>query len=70
MEVTEIRTLKITSGKGYFTDTVNPGEDNLYPADQICRVVEFLIDNIFVKFGGCLFHQVVRIPIVPPPSAS
>ena len=55
--------IKITSGKGYFIDTINPGGDNLYTADQICRMVEFLIDNIFVKFGGCLFHQVIRIPM-------
>ena len=51
--------IKITSGKGYFIDTINSGGDNLYTADQICRMVEFLIDNIFVKFGGCLFRQVI-----------
>ena len=55
--------IKITSGKGYFIDTINPGGDNLYTADQICRMVEFLIDNIFDKFGGCLFHQVIGIPM-------
>ena len=55
--------IKITSGKGYFIDTINPGGDNLYTADQICRMVEFLIDNIFVKFGGCLLHQVIGIPM-------
>ena len=55
--------IKITDGKGYFIDTINPGGDNLYTADQICRVVEFLMDNIFVKFGGCLFHQVIGIPM-------
>ena len=49
------------SGKGYFIDTINPGGDNLYTADQICRMVEFLIDNIFVKFGGYLFRQVIGI---------
>ena len=55
MEVTYNRYthIKITSGKGYFIDTINPGGDNLYTADQICRMVEFLIDNILVKFGGC-----------------
>ena len=42
--------IKIMSGKGYFIDTINPGGDNLCTADQICRMVEFLIDNIFVKF--------------------
>ena len=69
MEVTDIPTLKITSGKGYFIDTINPGGDNLYIADQICKMVEFLIDNIFVKFGGCLFPQVMGFQwerIVPP----
>ena len=55
--------IKITSGKGYFTDTINPGGDDLYTADQICRMVEFLIDSIFVKFGGCLFRQVIGIPM-------
>ena len=55
--------IKITSGKGYFIDTINPGGDNLYTADQICRMVEFLIDNTFVKFGGCLFCQVIGIPM-------
>ena len=55
--------IKITSGKGYSIDTINPGGDNLYTAYQICRMVECLIDNIFVKFGGCLFHQVVGIPM-------
>ena len=28
-----------------------------------CKMIEFLIDNIFVQFGGCLFHQVIGIPI-------
>ena len=55
--------IKIMSGKGYFIETINPGGDNLYTADQICRMVEFLLDNIFVKFGRCLFHQVIGIPM-------
>ena len=55
--------IKITGGKGYVIDTINPGGDNLYAADQICRMVEFLIDNIFAKFGGCLFRQVIGIPM-------
>ena len=29
----------------------------------MCNMVEFLADNIFVKFGGFLFRQVIRIPI-------
>ena len=54
--------IKITR-KGYFIETINRVGDNLYTADQICRMVEFLIDNIFVKFGGCLFRQVIGIPM-------
>ena len=53
--------IKITSGN--FIDTINLGGDNLYTADQICRMVEFLIDNIFVMFGGYLFRQAIGIPM-------
>ena len=36
----------------------------MYTADQMCNMVDFLADNIFVKFGGgCIFHQAIRIPI-------
>ena len=37
--------------------------DNMYTADNICKMIEFLIDNIFVQFGGCLFHQAIGIPM-------
>ena len=33
----------------------------MYTADNICKMTEFLIDNIFVQFGGRLFQQVVGI---------
>ena len=26
-------------------------------------MIEFLIDDIFVQFGGCIFHQVIEIPM-------
>ena len=35
----------------------------MYTADQICNMIDFLVDNIFVKFGGCLFGQVIGIPM-------
>ena len=35
----------------------------MYTADNICKVIEFLTDNIFVQFGGCLFRQVIGIPM-------
>ena len=34
----------------------------MYTADQkICNMIDFLVDNRFVKFGGCLFGQVIGI---------
>ena len=35
----------------------------MYTADNICQMIEFLIDNISVQFGGCLFRQVIGIPM-------
>ena len=32
-------------------------------ADNICKMIEFLIDNIFVQLGGRLFCQVTGIPM-------
>ena len=49
--------IKVRKSKGYFTHDINSGGDNTYTADNICRMIEFLIDNIFVQFGGCLFRQ-------------
>ena len=39
------------------------GGDNMFTADSICEMIEFLIDNIFVQFGGRLFRQVIGIPM-------
>ena len=44
-------------------DDINGGGDNMYTADNICKMIEFLIDNIFVQFGGRLFRQVIGIPM-------
>ena len=35
----------------------------MYTADNTCRMIEFLIDNIFVQFGGHIFHQMIGIPM-------
>ena len=32
----------------------------MYTADNICKMIEFLIDNIFVQFGGRLFLIVLH----------
>ena len=35
----------------------------MYTADNICKMIKFLMDNIFVQSGGRLFHQVIGIPM-------
>ena len=48
----------------FFTDDKNGGGDGMYTSDNICKMIEFLIDNIFVQFGGRLFHQMmIGIPM-------
>ena len=55
--------IKLTRAKGYFTHDINGGGDNMFTADSICKMIEFLIDNIFVQFGGRLYRQVIGIPM-------
>ena len=42
--------IKVTRAKGYFTHDINGGGSGMYTTDNICRMIEFLIDNIFVQF--------------------
>ena len=34
---------------------------NTLPINDICKIIEFLVDNIYVRFGGQLFRQMVGI---------
>ena len=54
--------IKVCRNKGYFTSDPLNG-DNKYTADDICKMIEFLVDNIYVRFGGQLFRQMVGIPM-------
>ena len=54
--------IKVMRSERYFTHDINCSRDNMYAADNICKMIEFLINNIFVQFGRCLFHQVIGIP--------
>ena len=47
--------IKVDGRRGYFSTSVDSGWDKTYNANQICHMVEFLIYNIFVKFGGHFF---------------
>ena len=45
----------------FVTNTSNA--KNKYTEDDIVRILEFLIDNIFVECGGVIFQQVIGIPM-------
>ena len=54
--------IKVGRNKSYFiNDPLN--DDNKYTANDICKMIEFLVDNIYVRFGGQLFRQMVGIPM-------
>ena len=63
MEMQDIPISKLQEQKVYFTHDINGSGDNMYAADNICKMIEFLIDNIFVQFRGRLFRQVIGIPL-------
>ena len=41
----------------------HPDLKNKYTEDDIINMLEFLVDNIFVVFGGKVFQQIVGIPM-------
>ena len=53
---------KIGGNKSYFTSDPLNGDDK-YTANDICKMTEFLVDYIYVRFGGQLFRQMVDIPM-------
>ena len=54
--------IKVGRNKSHFTNDSFNG-DNKYTANDICKMTEFLVDNIYVRFGGQLFRQMVGIPM-------
>ena len=46
----------------YFSKTSQEGKV-CYTEKQVCDMFDFLIDNIFVTFGGAIFQQQVCIPM-------
>ena len=54
--------IKVGRNKSYFTSDPLNG-DNKYTANDICKMIEFLVDIIYVRFGGQLFQQKVGIPM-------
>ena len=54
--------IKVCRNKSYFTSDPLNG-DNKYTANDICKMIELLVDNKYVRFGGQLFQQMVGIPM-------
>ena len=52
--------IKVGRNKSYFTSDPLNG-DNKYTANDICKMIEFSVDSIYVRFGGQLFQQMVSI---------
>ena len=48
--------IKACRNKSYFTNDPLNGE-NKYTASDICKMIEFFMDNICVRFGGQLFDR-------------
>ena len=59
--------IKVGRNKSYFTSDPLNG-DNKYTANDISKMTEFLVDNMYVRFGGQLFRQMVSIPMGTAPS--
>ena len=49
--------IKVGRNKSYFTNAPLNGDT----AGDSCKIIEFLVDNIYVRFGGQLFRQTVGI---------
>ena len=52
--------VKVGRTKRYFTNDPLNG-DNKYTSSDICKMIEFLVDNIYVRFGGQLLQRTVGI---------
>ena len=62
MELHNNTHIKAGRNKSYFTSHPLNG-DNKYTVSDISKMIEFLVDNIYVRFGGQLFRQMVSIPV-------
>jgi len=52
--------------KSYHTFWTSDGKSTKYTyfnCEELCLAVDFLIDNIYVRFGNSVFRQVIGIPM-------
>ena len=56
------RSIVVGHNSTYFVKNTSNAK-NKYTEDDIVRMLDFLIDNIFVECGGVIFQQVIGIPM-------
>ena len=61
MELHDTPTSKLAEIKAISPMILN--DDNKYTASEICKMIEFRVDNIYARFGGQLFRQTVGTPM-------
>ena len=61
MEPHNTPTSNLAENNCFTSDPLNG--DSKYTVNDICKMIEFLVDNIYVRFGGQLFRQMVGIPM-------
>ena len=54
--------IKFGRNKSYFTSDPLNG-DNKYTVNDICKMIEFLVYSIYIRFSGQLFQQTIGIPM-------
>jgi hypothetical protein len=49
--------------RSYFVKIEYSDSTKMFSETDIINMLDFLIDNIFVMFDGCVFQQIVGIPM-------
>ena len=52
--------IKVDRSETYFTNDPFSGEKNM-PTNDICKIIEFLGDDMYVLFDGLLFRQTLAL---------
>ena len=47
----------------FWTNDRNYDKHNYFSCRELCLAIDFLIDNIYVRFGDSVFRQVIGIPM-------
>ena len=56
--------------RSYFEKIEYSDSTKMFSETDIINMLDFLIDNICVMFGGCVFQQIIGIPMGPNCSSS